>query len=382
MKTTDAFGKIDVLNDEYVKVWVDVCNIESQTKVKSGVDKVGEYFIDIAKKYGWTVDVCKQENAGDAICVTMNPECEEKLVCLSAHMDTVHPEGLFGYPPTRIEDGKIYGPGVTDCKGGAVAAFLAMAALSECGYKDSCVKMVLQSDEEVGSSLSNKQTVDFMCEHAKGAKAFINLEGSTAGEACIQRKGIATFNFVIKGEEAHSAKCATEGANAIAEAAEKIIRLEKFKDAEGLTCCCSLISGGTVSNTVPGHCKFSANVRFATVEQYKKMCEYTDELAKTSFVKGCTTTVSHKYRPPMELKERNIQLLERMNEIFEKNGFSTLKGSKRVGGSDAAYVTEAGIPCVDSVGVTGDKIHSKDEFAYVDSLSDSAKRMAAVIIDI
>ena len=67
--------------------------------------------------------------------------------------------------------------------------------------------------------------------------------------------------------EAHSSNCATAGANAICEAAHKIIELEKIKDKHGLTCNCSVISGGTTVNTVPGHCEFKANVRFATQEQ-------------------------------------------------------------------------------------------------------------------
>lgn len=37
------------------------------------------------------------------------------------------------------------------------------------------------------------------------------------------------------------------------------------------------------------------------------------------------------------------------------------------------------IPALDSFGVVGGKIHSKDEFAYVDSLALSAKMQAAVI---
>ena len=36
---------IDELNEEYVKIWEDICNIESPWNCKEGVDAVGEYFI-------------------------------------------------------------------------------------------------------------------------------------------------------------------------------------------------------------------------------------------------------------------------------------------------------------------------------------------------
>ncbi len=56
-----------------------------------------------------------------------------------------------------------------------------------------------------------------------------------------------------------------------------------------------------------------------------------------------------------ELYEKNQKLLDDINDIFEKFGFTTLKGAKRTGGSDTAYTTEAGIPCLDSFGVIGNK---------------------------
>ena len=42
----------------------------------------------------------------------------------------------------------------------------------------------------------------------------------------------------------------------------------------------------------------------------------------------------------------------------------------------------AGIPTVDSLGVDGGKIHSPQEFAYIESLVDCAKRLVATAIHI
>ena len=213
--------------------------------------------------------------------------------------------------------------------------------------------------------------------------AFLNLEGNTKGQACLERKGIVTFTFTVMGKVAHSSKCATEGANAILEAAHKIIELEQIKDEEGLTCCCSVIEGGSVANTVPGSCVFKANVRFATKEQLAWMRNKAKEVAEKTVVPGCSCTVDHPVeRPAMEVTERNIELLRKMNEIYEKNGLHVLEAGKRTGGSDAADVTAYGIPCVDSLGAEGGMIHSEHEFAYLSSLVQSAKRIAAVVYSI
>ena len=67
-----------------------------------------------------------------------------------------------------------------------------------------------------------------------------------------------------------------------------------------------------------------------------------------------------------------------MNEIYSENGLPQLREIVGAGGSDAAYITEAGFPCVDSIGIDGKNIHSADECARIDSLKESAKRLATV----
>ena len=378
-----VFAEIDALADKYIGVWEDICNIESPTNDKAGVDAVCEYTLDICRELGFDIKYCKQEIAGNAASATLNPDAEGAPVCVSAHMDTVHPVGMFGTPAVRKDGEKIYGPGVCDCKGGIAASLLAMEALQKCGYSARPIKLILQSDEEVGSKLSNLETVRFMCDEAKGAAAFLNLEGGSIDKACIARKGIATFTFTVTGVEAHSANCATKGANAIIEAAHKMIMLDKIKDDEGLTCNCAVIEGGTVVNTVPGKCIFKVNVRYATREQYEWISAYVREVAGTVHVEGCTCEVTETgSRIAMEHSERNVELLEKMNRAFAECGLPTLVGEKRKGGSDAAYVTEAGIPCIDSLGVQGSNIHSIKEYAYISSLAESAKRIAAVVLNI
>lgn len=373
------FESIDSLYETYLDVWEDVCNIESPTSCKAGVDAVGRHFIRMADERGWRIDIGSQEVAGDTVCITLNPEVDAQPLALSGHMDTVHPIGLFGTPAVRRENGKIYGPGVDDCKGGIVAAFLAMDALDRCGYRARPIQLLLQSDEE--HDLSGKTTIRWICEKARNAAAFLNLEGHTAGKVCITRKGIATFTFEVTGVEAHSSMCATQGANAIAEAAHKILELEKWKDDDGLTCNCGVISGGSVPNTVPGKCVFKANVRYATQEQLDWARKEMQRIADTVHVSGCSSTVTLTgSRVAMEYTARNEELVCQLNKAFAQAGLAQLEPVRRNGGSDAADVTMFGIPCVDSVGVTGGRIHSPEEYADMVSLKEAAYRIAAAAV--
>ena len=373
------FEAIDSLYEKYLKVWEEFCNIESPTDCKAGVDACGEYMCNIARGLGMDVEVFEQPVSGNAVCITLNPDAEGAPICISGHMDTVHPVGSFGTPAVRFEDDKIYGPGVTDCKGGIVAGMLALEALCKAGYKKRPVRLLLQSDEENGSKRSNKATIKYICEKAKGAEAFLNLEGHGAGTTCIQRKGIITFCLTVTGVAAHSCNVAQEGSNAIADAAHKIIEIEKIKDDAGVTCNCGVIRGGTVVNSVPDHCEVMVNVRFASAEQLDWITNRINEIAAIENVPGCHCQVSvESFRVAMEYSERNVELLEKVNRALESAGITTLRGVMRKGGSDAADVTAFGIPCLDSIGVKGKEIHKTSEFAYVESLREAAQRIAAV----
>lgn len=379
MNCTEIFEKIDELNDRYIQVWQDVCNIESPTECKSGTDAVGRYFAHIAKERGWEVEICPQELVGDVVCITMNPDAPGQMVTLSGHMDTVHAIGSFGTPAVTMDEEKIYGPGVTDCKGGIVAAVLAMDALSKCGFDRRPIRLLLQSDEENGSDLSKKATIRYICEKAAGSAAFLNLERNLPGKAIIQRKGILKYRFTITGRENHAAGCAIHGANAIVEAAHKITKLDKYRSHLGITICCSVISGGTAINTVPGSCEFYADVRFPTLEDMEKARSRVKKIANTTHVPGCTCELEElNLRLPMPLVQQNQDLLDRMNGIFLANGLPELAAHRVGGGSDAADVTIAGIPCVDSIGVEGKRIHTPYEYAWLRSLAEAAKRIACV----
>lgn len=378
MKCLELFNKIDELNEKYIKMWEDVCNIESPTILKEGVDAVGDYFTKKATEFGWKIEVLELETAGNAICITMNPESTKESVVFSGHIDTVHPVGLFGYPPVKFDETNIYGPGVTDCKGGVVASFMAMEALMQCGFTDRPVKLVIQTDEETSSKTSGKKTIEFMCNHAKGAVAFLNTEYAVGDTAVLIRKGIVRHKLFVHGVAAHSSRC-TEGKSAIAEAAHKILKLEELKDDNGLTCSCGVIQGGTVANTVPAECSFITDIRFGNKEEYNKAIALLKEVAETSYIGGCTCDIEEiSYRPAMPLTETNLKFLEVMNRIYEENGLPRLEVKASRSGSDAAYITEIDVPCVDDVGVEGGDIHSVREFARITSLAESAKKQAAI----
>ena len=372
------FKRIDDMEQEYVKILEEFCIIESPTDYKEGVDAASDYIVKKAEAFGWKVERQKQEVSGDCICITMNPDSDKAPVCLSGHVDTVHPVGLFKEPVVKYEGDKMYGPGIADCKGGIVASLLAMTALDKENFTARPIKLILQSDEETSSVGSNHTTVDYMCECARGAVAFLNCEPSAVGTTVLKRKGIMRYAFNITGRAEHASVC-YNGISAIAEAAHKILELEKYKDMKGITANCGTISGGTKVNSVPAECTFGVDFRFASIEEREMAESIAKKVAETSYIEGTTCElVLESFREAMELTDANLKLLETVNKIFEKTNLPTLSIRESGGGSDASYTTMCGIPTLDSVGVASKNIHSKDEYTLISSLTESAKALAAI----
>lgn len=373
------FEKIDELSDEYLDVLEDICLIESPTDDKAAVDKCAEYFIGFAKKKGWKYEVFTESVSGDIVTLILNPDAKKAPVAMSAHLDTVHPIGLFKEPVVWRDEENMYGPGVLDCKGGAAAALLAMDALERVGFTDRPILLILQSDEEKGSTPSSKRTINHICERAKDSVAFLNAEGYGKHKLTLTRKGILRFIIKVHGKAVHSAKC-FEGKSAILEASHKIIELEKIKEKDGTTYNCGVISGGTVANTVAEECEFTVDIRYNTNADGEAAKKRVEEIAATSFIGGTTSeAIVISERPAMEPCEKNNALFDKANEIFRKNGIPEVIKNHGLGGSDAAYTTLAGIPTLDSIGVEGDRGHSVEESMVLSSLGECAKRMGAII---
>ena len=132
---------------------------------------------------------------------------------------------------------------------------------------------------------------------------------------------------------------------------------------------------------MPGSCNFKVDVRFATQTQYEEAKRIVRKVADACYINGCTTEVKQtSLRPAMEINEKNVMLLDKCNEIFASNGFSTLEIGERTGGSDASCISSFGIACIDSVGIGGERAHSVEEYAVLPSLAESAKRVACMVV--
>ena len=377
------FDFIDAHRDEMLDFWREMVNMESGSQDKAGIDAVAARFQQVLSGAGASVRIVEMEKAGNMLVGELGAERAIPPVLFMGHMDTVFSKGTVEKRPFTIKDGKAYGPGVLDMKGGIVAAIYAIKALNAAGYERRPLKMILAGDEEVAHVNSN--AADIFMSEAKGAVAAFNCETGFVDDAIVVgRKGTAVFELEVKGVAVHAGNEPENGRSAILEIAHKVIDIQNLTNWDtGTTFNVGVIQGGTVPNAVPGYAKIVVDIRYLDPESLPDIRRQIEEVAAKTYVQGTSTTVVQVPGiAPMKTTDGVRELFAIVKKTYEENGWGEPYGKLVGGGSDSAYSVIAGVPTVCAMGVKGGRNHSPEEFAIVDSLFERAKLLAACTLNL
>lgn len=207
-----------------------------------------------------------------------------RRIVLEAHMDTVATVGMSIAPWTpEIRDGKMYGRGSCDTKGGMAAMMHALACLVHHGQTPPCdVLFAATIDEEFSyrgvvalcDSLAAGPVDPLILETEVPARNPWHAEAAIVAEPTelapvIASKGLVRWKIETRGRAAHSAKPHL-GINAIEHMALLIRAIEEdnrrlAKHIHPLlgaaTCNIGLIRGGVQINFVPDRCEIELDRR-------------------------------------------------------------------------------------------------------------------------
>jgi succinyl-diaminopimelate desuccinylase len=187
----------------------------------------------------------------------------EQRVVIGGHLDTVPAAGNL---PHRVADGRVYGLGANDMKGG-VAVGLRCAHEITAPRRD--VTYVFYECEEIDDAHNGLRKLSVDHPGLLAADFAVLMEPSDAGvEAGCQ--GTLRAHIRTDGERAHSAR-SWLGRNAIHEAADILHRLTSYEPRQpvidGLTYREGLnavgIEGGVATNVIPDACVVTVNYRYA-----------------------------------------------------------------------------------------------------------------------
>lgn len=366
---------------EALKLLERLVNIDSGSGYEPGLTQVRDIAVDELKQLGFTIELVPDKAANNSHVIATLKGTGKARILLMAHMDTVFKEGSAVERPFHIKDGRAYGPGVMDDKGGIVAGIYALKVLKNQGFKDYAqITFLLDASEETGSDAAS----DLIRKTAKAHDVTLNLEpGRPADGLVVWRKGSATAVVEVKGKAAHAGVAPELGRNAAMEAAHQILQLGKLGDEEKKTTInFTVLKAGDRVNVIPDQATAKADVRAALPEEFDRIEKdlarvsanklIPDTEVKTSLLRGL---------PPMPQTPESDKLVAIAQGIYGELGKKlTIEGSG--GAADASLSAGVGTPTLDGFGIVGGNIHTPEEYAEVESVAPRIYLLSRMIMEL
>lgn len=352
--------KGDVL--EYLDDLKRVMVINSFTKNKAGVDRVGEIFDEWFGAIGFEVIHYRRELIGEHRHYRSRRREGKKLLLLG-HLDTVFPEGKFeGY---REDDEWVYGPGSCDMKGGNIVALEALRNLYSDGVDIANIDVLFVSDEETGSDDSRYVSAKLAEEYDY---CLVFEAAGANGEIVVGRKGAGTFTIDITGVAKHAGNFYADGVDANLEAAYKLQKLVALTDLEkGTTVNVGKIEGGIGANTISPHAHLLFELRYKTTRERDRVLRAAEEIVSTSYVKGTKSVLGGGIQRDVM---QNSPETEAFVKTLERISGTALPTEERGGVSDANIFSSHGVLTLDGFGPFGDGDHTVHERASKQSFEE------------
>jgi acetylornithine deacetylase len=233
---------------------------------------VAEFLATYLRSLGLETEVQVVEPGRANVLARLGPAGERPHLILNGHTDTVPAGSGWTFDPYggQTQDGRLYGRGASDMKGGLAAMIAAVEAIIRSGVPlRGSLTIAGVMDEENGQG-GTRYAV------AHGLRGDFAIVGEpTELLPVIAHKGDMYIEVVTKGVEAH-ASTPEAGVNAIEHMAEVIVELRSL--AEGLkarshalvgspTLTVGTIEGGVTTCMVPGACRVTADRRVLPGEQ-------------------------------------------------------------------------------------------------------------------
>ena len=356
----------------------ELVELESPSNVKAAVDRLGRYLGSMLENLGARVQFHSTSDCGDHLQADFDTTALRKPVLLLGHFDTVWDVGTLGSMPFRVCDGRAYGPGSFDMKGGIVQGLFAVEALCEIGLPRP-VTLFLVTDEEVGSNGSRRITEAL----ARNSAAVLVLEPAHGLEGALKtaRKGVGDFTVTVHGQAAHSGLDFEKGQSAILELAHQITVIKKFTDLKrGITVNPGIIRGGTRTNVVAAEAYAEVDARIQRLSDAAHVEQMFRSLTPAN--PACTIEVDGGInRPPLERTEAVAALFEMAKSIAGKLGWSLTEAAVG-GGSDGNFTGALGIPTLDGLGAVGEGAHALNESLLINEMPRRAALVASLIAQI
>ena len=348
---------------------------ESPSNQKELVDEVGSFIANWAREHGLTPQVLPREEVGDIVWAEWGEEQSGRILVL-CHIDTVWQPGSLERNPFRVEEGRIFGPGSYDMKGG-VASTLKIQEYLNRGWisPGKKVRFLYTTDEELTSSHSREVIEDF----ARESDVVLVTEPPLPGGGLkTARKGVGSYLLKIHGKSAHSGVEPEKGIDAVDELSRRILEIRSLSlPQEGTSVAVTQVRGGTAINVIAEYAEAVVDTRFTSKEEADRVDQALRSMKPE--VAGARLELEGGIdRYPMVKTDRSEELFVTAREIAGELGFDLDEGGSG-GGSDGNFTSALGVPTLDGLGIPGDGAHAWHEHVEVDQLAPRIALLASLI---
>ena len=307
----------------------------------------------------------------------------KRTIIFEAHQDTVPTDNMTIDPfAPRIENGRLYGRGSCDIKGGMAAMLAAFSRIVREQPKGVANLIMACAVDEEHTSLG----VNRLAQTLKADMAVV--AEPTQLNIVHAHKGLCRWHLTVSGRACHSS-APEQGVNAVYRMGRLLAAIEKYADklrssrSDALlgppTMSVGRIDGGTSVNTVPDRCRIEIDRRILPGEQPLEapgqLVAFLRREGGIDFPFECSQPWAHKDALSPKGAE---QLIDRLGAAI-----NAVVGSHRIMavpyGTDASAIADVGIPSV--VFGPGDiaQAHTCDEWvslAEVEQASEILYRFA------
>lgn len=356
--------------DALVKDLTTIVNIDSGTDDARGLAQVEAVLAQRLRDVGASVEIVAAPPAAGKMVLGTIKGNGSKNIMLMIHYDTVFGVGEAARRPFKIVGNKAYGPGVADAKGGALLIVYALDIARERGFKDFKTLTVLFNPDEEKSSLGSREMISKLSAEQDYVLVF---EPPEADVVTVATNGIAYVHLDVKGRASHAGSAPEAGRNAAVELSNQIIQLKDLgSPAKGTTVNWTVIQAGDRVNIIPEKASATADMRMSDVGEIERVQRDADKIIQKKLIAETDVKVKvENRRPPFSKNPESDRLAATADSIYKELGKSITPVSMRYG-TDAGFAYHPGgngKPVVlDGMGIVGDRIHSSDEWADLDSV--------------
>ncbi|XUW99591.1 MAG: M20/M25/M40 family metallo-hydrolase [Dehalogenimonas sp.] len=383
---------------DYVKTLAELVAIDTTVPPGNNYRKALEYLAPYFEATGFNtemVDIPPEfcEGRPDRIALICHRRLPGKSrLIFYGHVDVVPAQGWPAFEP-RVEEGKMFGRGSADMKGGIVGLLIGLNKIKNSQFKYD-VSLMITTDEE----LSQSGQIRFLRRYLEPVKDSIvwSLDSNTGGVA-VAGLGALQMEIKIAGKSVHSG-LSHLGINAVEQAVGVMNSLLELKSKvtsqksavpahpdTGLKFMeprlnINMVHGGLKANIVPDECTITVDRRLIPQESLEEADKEIRDLLNQ--VKDIRWEISYGLRVPT-VPPASGPAVERLERLIKKVMGTTGQFGEMGSGDMGIIVHDEWKGEEFGLGVirTECNIHGKDEFVYLKDVEDLGEIVARYLTE-